>query len=137
MLASLLLLCGLIVSPPVPFLRNARRPSVVMVEDADVYSYGPPPSPPAAASNAPAAAADNQAQSGEAEAEEDDWQVYEPVRLVTKNPDSVELDDFLDEPVNRILVIYTGGTLGMTQQPDGSLGPSVAAQMTSTAGSAA
>ena len=79
--------------------------------------------------SAPPAGSATAADAGEADEEEsgEQWTTCTPVSLVKKadigrsNADGFD-DYFEDQPVGRVLVIYTGGTLGMTLQ-NGTLAP--------------
>ena len=149
MLTSLSLVASLLFGPP-RLAPAHRAPRVVM--EAFEESSPPPTEPglswtkgyprcvhPVASAAAEetaaaeAATAENEDEDDEDESavsrktEEDKWRCQMPKVLVRKGDDVVPnadgFDDYFeDHPVGRVLVIYTGGTLGMTLQ-DGTLAP--------------
>ena len=114
-ISSTVLFAALVTPPRVPPPRAIQPPRVFMAaEQPPADTASPPPAAP------PAAPPEK-----EPVEDEDRWLAAEPVRLVSKSGASADtLDDAMDfdSAVNRVLVIYTGGTLGMTMQ-DGSLAP--------------
>ena len=108
--SALLALGALVVSPPLGARqRSAPRVPVVAALEPEADAAPPPP---------PAAAAVHKEEAGL-------WPANVPVPLVTKRARDASDEDaewIQDEICNRVLVIYTGGTLGMTLQ-NGTLAP--------------
>ena len=122
MIAVLLLVSSLVVAPPpassIFFARSRQSLPAVLMQAPDA---APPAAPPAdLAPAAPPAKQEKVAVADDAE-QHDAWLSGEPIRLVSKTPDGDLDGEWFDDEgnsVNRVLVIYTGGTLGMSMQND-------------------